>query len=629
MNIKSLSHRIIIVVSSIILVIVGILVIYFASTNRKSTVFEAKEQLVTKTEYLSLEIESLINSAFGVLGNENENILMLQEQGLLDKQVAMNLLETNLKRNKNFTGMCLIFEPNTLCKDDVSYPELMDRDFFIPYLYNNADGTVGYEPLVDWDVPGEGDYYLIPKQTKKQLLTEPYVYPVNGVNVYMITLVDVLMQDGEFLGISTADYDVNFMEKFANKIKNETYEGQLEISIISNEGAIVVNTVDSTIIGKNISEFFDDEVVVDDVLKSIKNGEDEVKTEDGYIVVNKAVKFGNTDNYWRVQIAIPEAYVLSSVKKQTFTIVIIGFVLLLISIVIVFFVVGKFISPIRKLSDISKELSNGNFNVEFEVKGNDEVAVLSQSFKNMINKFSEIILNIQEISTAVFNASNQLSIGSTNLSENANEQAATTEEISSSMEEILATVQSNTDKSENTNEISSNAAKKMQQNKDMILQTLESVNKISEKTSIISEIADKTDILSINAAIEAARAGDAGKGFAVVAQEIRKLADTTQIAAKEIGELSKTNQNISQISSKQLEKVIPEIIRSAELVNDIVVGSKEQQSSIESINNAIFQLTESTNENSASAEEMSASAEELSAQAEQLKELISVFKIEK
>ena len=168
----------------------------------------------------------------------------------------------------------------------------------------------------------------------------------------------------------------------------------------------------------------------------------------------------------------------------------------------------------------------------------------------------------------------------------------------------------------------------MLQNKDMILQTLDSVNKISNKISIISEIADKTDILSINAAIEAARAGDAGKGFAVVAQEIRKLADITQIAAKEIGELSKTNQNISQISSKQLEKVIPEIIRSAELVNDIVVGSKEQQSSIESINNAILQLTESTNENSASAEEMSASAEELSAQAEQLKELISVFKIE-
>jgi len=260
-------------------------------------------------------------------------------------------------------------------------------------------------------------------------------------------------------------------------------------------------------------------------------------------------------------------------------------------------------------------------------------AIENVSKKNKkINEHNRVMQEIAEkvkiSSIQLVDASSQLSSISQQISQSTSEQAASTEEISSFMEQMLVTITSNTEKAENTSQIASESAKKIEQNKDMIIHSLNLVNEISNKTLIISEIADKTDILSINAAIEAARAGESGKGFAVVAQEIRKLADITKSASKEIEESSIKNQKTSQISSKELEKVIPKIIKSAQLINNITVASREQQTSVDAINQAIQQLTGITNENSASAEEMSVSAEELSSQAEQLNEIISLFKID-
>ncbi|MCP4177048.1 MAG: hypothetical protein GY756_04705 [bacterium] len=293
------------------------------------------------------------------------------------------------------------------------------------------------------------------------------------------------------------------------------------------------------------------------------------------------------------------------------------------------YIFAKWITDsVKGISELMLSFSNGDLTKRAGKNAQDETALMADSYNTLISKIGSIISEIQTNAQNLSNAGNQLSSISQNISQGAYEQASTTEEISSSMEEMLATISSNTEQACDTAEISSFAAKSIEKSKQIFTETINSVADISEKTLIITEIADKTDILSINAAIEAARAGKEGKGFAVVAHEVRKLSEKSKTASIEIEKLSKSGSVVSQKATETLDEIIPEIIKSAELVNHILTACKEQQNNAQFINDSLQQLTEITNENSATSQEMASSAEELSSQAEQLKLIVSVFNVE-
>lgn len=287
--------------------------------------------------------------------------------------------------------------------------------------------------------------------------------------------------------------------------------------------------------------------------------------------------------------------------------------------------------PIDNVTENLKNIGEGKLNNDFDnqkfLSRKDEVGNLYNSGKLIDNYLIKIVLDINNTIDSVLSAGSQLNSAAQNISERASEQASTTEEIASSMEEMVATIISNTEKAEYTGKISSESAQETEKSSKILEKTIDSVSEISDKISIISEFADKTDILSINAAIEAARAGENGKGFAVIAGEIRKLADKIANTSNEIEQLSNEGKEISKTAGESLSELIPSILNSAKLVNNIVIASREQKSNVENINSSVQQLSDITNENLASAEEMSSSSEELTAQAEQLKELISVFEI--
>lgn len=282
----------------------------------------------------------------------------------------------------------------------------------------------------------------------------------------------------------------------------------------------------------------------------------------------------------------------------------------------------------HNLNNLFNKLAQGNFDGNATKDSEDELGELSNNYNKFIVSVRKLIDAIQNTAYAVADAGTQLTTTSQELAQNSNEQASSVEEISSSMEEMAATINSNTDIAENTGKVSKNSAKTITQSNEIINQMINHVSEISEKVSIIIEIADKTDMLSINAAIEAARAGEAGKGFAVVANEIRNLADHTIKASDEITDLSKKGQDISDAARKSLSKTVNEIEKNVEQVTEIVAASHEQKGNVDAVNQSMQQLTNITQQYSASAEELSTSAEELSAQAQHLKELVAEFRIE-
>jgi methyl-accepting chemotaxis protein len=195
------------------------------------------------------------------------------------------------------------------------------------------------------------------------------------------------------------------------------------------------------------------------------------------------------------------------------------------------------------------------------------------------------------------------------------------------MEEMAANIQQNTNNSRETEKMAKKTAAEISESNESVAKTVNSMKTIAGKISIIGEISRQTNLLALNAAVEAARAGEHGRGFAVVAAEVRKLAERSQEAAKEIDEVSAISVDIAQKSGELLHNVVPSIRKTSELVQEITAASIEQNTGANQVSNAIQQLNKIVQENAATAEEMAAGAEELNAQSQQLKEAITFFRV--
>jgi methyl-accepting chemotaxis protein len=275
---------------------------------------------------------------------------------------------------------------------------------------------------------------------------------------------------------------------------------------------------------------------------------------------------------------------------------------------------------------ITKEIADGNLTVEV-VPRSDKDEML-KDLALMVKKLSDVVLDVKSAANNVSSGSKELAANADNTSQGATEQAASAEEASSSMEEMSANIRQTAENAMQTEKIAVKSAEDAQEGGKAVAATVAAMKEIAGKISIVEEIARQTNMLALNAAIEAARAGDHGKGFAVVAAEVRKLAERSQKAAGEISTLSTSSVNIAERAGELLGAILPNIQKTAELVQEISAASKEQDGGAGQINQAIQVLDQVIQKNAAVAEEMASTAEELSSQAIQMQETISFFNVD-
>jgi methyl-accepting chemotaxis protein len=283
----------------------------------------------------------------------------------------------------------------------------------------------------------------------------------------------------------------------------------------------------------------------------------------------------------------------------------------------------------RGLSEVTvaaNGLAEGTLNQRITVSSADEVGQMADAIRRMVERLTHVIGQVRAGAGALSAAASQVAASSQTLSQGTSEQAASVEEVTSSLEQMSASVTQNAENSRQMEQMAVKGAGDADESGRVVRETVDAMKAIAEKISIVEEIAYQTNLLALNAAIEAARAGDHGKGFAVVATEVRKLAERSQEAAKEIGALAGSSVKVAERAGQLLTELVPAIRRTATLVQEVSSASQEQSAGVAQISRAMTQVEKVTQRNASAAEELASTADEMTSQAEALQRLVSFFR---
>lgn len=801
MKIRSIQITITLWAAACILAAVGIVTAYSSVSNRNNTLSTARDTLAAEVTMLSYQVDAEMEIPLDA-GRTIAQMLTARvgdSASMLDRSSVTNMLKEVLSQNPTFFGTSTEWEDNAF--------DGMDADFagqantapdghFSPYWYRDgATISMTFLPRLADDDPAY-IYYTQPKNSLEEIVTDPYLYPVNGVDVLMTSFMTPITLNGKFYGVAGVDKTLDSLQTVADNITE--FNEQAVIQIYTYDGTVAAYTGKPEMIGKHISDVHAD---FEQDLENIQAGANINEEDEGNFLVSAPIFMGNYSKPWSVFLMVPMDQYLAEANKTMWISILIGVVVLLVALLVLYFVSGAIASPIkvltrgalllaqgdadvtgidpnkiikinnradelgaigRALSELmnyfkemanhSESIANGDLTITVQPKGDTDT--LGNTFVRMIANLRKSISQVDESSDQVTSASRQLASsadhagqatsqiattiqqvarGTAQQSESVNKTASSvdqmtraidgvargaqeqasaaakassiTGQLSSAIEQVAGNAQAVVQQST----AASDAAKKGTQK---VMDTLTGMQNIKQRVGVsaekvqemgarsdqigdiviaIEDIASQTNLLALNAAIEAARAGEAGKGFAVVADEVRKLAERASAATKEIGGLIKSIQKtVSEAVSamedgaKEVERgvvianeagsALNEILTAAEAVNQqaeqaaaaaeqMSASANELVSAVDSVSAVVEENTAATEEmsagssevtqaieniasvseeNSAAVEEVSASAEEMSAQveevtaaaaelanlAQQLKAVVEQFKLE-
>ncbi|MGF6692898.1 methyl-accepting chemotaxis protein [Metapseudomonas resinovorans] len=661
-----------------------------------------EQRLVALARSQVSQIQRELEMPLGISKNiANLNILMGQKDQAgnprlnVSREHLSNLVHQTLVQNPKLLDAFIGWEANALDGNDSLYAGQTENGYdatgrFMPWWYRTADGGYKLEalgPTMDSDkmlATGvrEGEYYLCAKETRKPCVVDPAPYELSGKMVMMSSFNAPIVVDGKFLGSVGTDLSLDFIQELLNKADAQLYDGAGEIALVASNGRLVAYTRDPAKLGEPSASVFSAATV--EHLKGQPLGEPHFSVDPQQDMIELLLPFGiaDTNARWTLVLQLPQAVVLKDLKAlqgdlaaqrdaDIFGMTLVGLLIAGLGLLVIWFVGYGIARPLRQMVGMLDDIAKGDGDLTQRLHNNraDEMGAIAGGFNTFLGKLQSMISQVVTSVQKVSDSSEHTADIAIRTNQGVQKQLAEIELVATAVHEMTATAQDVARNATHAAEAASHADQAANHGKRIVHSTAEAISALATEIGravgvvqnlakdseninailvAIRGIAEQTNLLALNAAIEAARAGEQGRGFAVVADEVRNLAQKTQQATEEIQtmiqQLQHGTREVVKVMQDSQEKTdtsvqhaneaahaLESITQAVSVINDMntqIASAAEEQSAVaEDINRNVINIGQVANEVAGGADEASQASAELTKLAEQQRRLINQFRV--